>query len=461
MSLSDYRSSLSEPTLLIVDDEKPTREGLRKAFEDQFDVYVADGYESAVNLLDHERIDLVLTDLKLGGKGGMDVLKYCQKLSNAPLCFLMTAYGSVDVAVKAMKLGAYDYATKPLNLDKLEMMLLRAFQGRQAIIENQSLKQQLDDRLGLERLIGNSEAMENVFNVIRQVAPSRATVLIQGESGTGKELAAQAIHSLSPRKEKIIKAVHCAALSPQLLESELFGHEKGAFTGAFEKRIGRFEEADGGTLFLDEIGEIDEQTQVKLLRVLGERKFERVGGNKVIETDVRVIAATNKNLKDMVEAGEFREDLYYRINVVTIDMPPLRNRLGDIPLLVKSFLADIGEENEKPGIQLSEAAEKSLLQYDWPGNVRELRTAIEHGIVLSRTSEIQPGDLPASIVPATDQLAQAATTTLPTLNLADLERVAIIRSLEETGDNKTLAAERLGISRRTLHRKINEYRIDI
>ncbi|MEM1158926.1 MAG: sigma-54 dependent transcriptional regulator [Verrucomicrobiota bacterium] len=446
-----------EPTLLIVDDEQPTRDGLRRAFEGNFDVYISSDYESAITVLEAEKIDLVLTDLKLGGKTGMDILDKCQGMSPQPMCFMMTAYGSVDTAIEAMRRGAIDYVTKPVNLDKLEMMLLRALRGNRLETENQQLRQQLDKQYGLEKLIGRSSAMVEVFEKVKQVADSRATILIQGESGTGKELVAQAIHSLSPRRTKPFIPVHCAALSEQLLESELFGHEKGAFTGAQERRIGKFEQAQGGTLFLDEIGEIDEATQVKLLRVLGERYVERVGGNKRIEVDVRLVAATNKNLEDLVKDGKFRDDLFYRINVVQVELPPLRERREDIPLLADAFLQEFALENGRKDLSFSPQAKDLLRTYDWPGNVRELRTAVEHGVVLSHGQVISDQALPATVTPT---LVGKASASIQTLNLELLEKQAILEALRRVSGSRTDAARLLGISRRTLHRKLNQYQID-
>src|SRR5947209_8380597 len=328
-----------QPTVLIVDDEKHTRDGLRSLLENEYDVYVAPDIAGAINVLEREQIDLLLTDLRLGSEDGMKLIDRALKMPPAPICFMMTAYGSVDVAVEAMKRGAYDFVTKPLNLDKVELLIARAVQGRKLEQENRALREQVDERYGLENIWGDSAALHEMLDTIRQVAPSSANVLIEGESGTGKELAAHAIHNLSRRNKAKFVAVHCAALSPQLLESELFGHEKGAFTGASEKRIGRFEQADGGTLFLDEIGEIDANTQIKLLRAVSEeRAFERVGGNLPIKVDVRLVAATNKNLEKLVAEGKFRDDLFYRLNVVRITMPPLRERKEDIPILVRGFL---------------------------------------------------------------------------------------------------------------------------
>ena len=312
---------------------------------------------------------------------------------------MMTAYGSVDTAVEAMKRGAYDFVTKPLNLDKLEMLIARALSSRRLEQENRTLRQQVDERYQLENIIGESPSLHEVLDTIQQVAPSPANVLIEGESGTGKELAAHAIHNLSRRSKAKFVTVHCAALSPTLLESELFGHESGAFTGAHERRIGRFEQANGGTIFLDEIGEIDPSTQVKLLRVLSEeRAFERVGGNQLLRADVRLIAATNKDLAELVQEGKFRDDLFFRLNVVHITMPPLRERKEDIPLLVTAISCGTSAEaNEKPLLELTADAMNLLLNYDWPGNVRELRTAIEHGVVMANGPKITVRELPAAV----------------------------------------------------------------
>jgi DNA-binding NtrC family response regulator len=444
------------PTLLIVDDEKHTREGLRRALQDQFEVYLASDVAGAVAVLEAESVDLVLTDLRLGGDDGMTLLEKCQVLPRKPVCVMMTAYGSVDTAVQAMRRGAYDYVTKPVNIDRLEMLLLRALKGRKMERENAQLRTELDRKYGLESLIGTSPRMVEIFETIKQVADSRATVLIEGESGTGKEMVAKSIHALSPRRSKPFVAVHCAALSPQLLESELFGHEKGAFTGAHERRIGRFEQADKGTIFLDEIGEIDASTQVKLLRVLGERTFERVGGNQQISVDVRLLAATNKNLGEMVKEGKFREDLFYRIHVVRIELPPLRERPEDIPLLAAAFLKEFSDENQKPGLVLGAEAEQAIRNHTWPGNVRELRTAIEHAVVLCRGREITLRDLPASL----SHVARGSKgMNVDTFHLETVERSLIAKALDKCGGNRTEAARLLGISRRTLHRKLKTYQL--
>ncbi|MHA3770640.1 sigma-54-dependent transcriptional regulator [Verrucomicrobiota bacterium sgz303538] len=458
------------PTLLIVDDEKHTREGLRASLEDDFDVYVASNIAEALNVLENENVDLVLTDLRLGGEDGMKLIDQILAKPKPPIVIMMTAYGSVDAAVEAMKRGAYDFVTKPLHLDKLEILIRRALHSRQTEEEVVELKKQVEKNYGLERLIGSSAVMQEVFDTIKQVAPTRATVLIQGESGTGKELVAQAIHALSGRPKQKFVAVHCAALSPQLLESELFGHERGAFTGAVERRVGRFEQANGGTVFLDEIGEIDSTTQVKLLRVLSEeRSFERVGGNTPIKVDVRLVAATNKNLAEMVAKGEFRDDLFFRLSVVPIYMPPLRVRKEDIPLLVNAFLKKFAEENGKPVREITSDAMQAILRYDWPGNVRELRTAIEHGVVMATGPKITLRDLPMAVREGNViEAGKLAAKQLPPpkypltkgahFNLHATEERLILQALEETGGNVTHAAKKLGISRRTLHRKLNQLR---
>ena len=452
-------------SLLIVDDEKPTRDGLRSALEDRYEVYVAEDAASAIGLLESETFDVLLTDFRLpNNEDGMKLITRAKSLPKQPICILMTAYGSEELAVEALKQGADDYLAKGrMQIDELEARIARALKFRSLESENQTLKQQLDKKFGLENIIGESESMQRVMDTVRQVAPARATVLIQGESGTGKELLAKAIHQLSPRSTKSMVTVHCAALSPTLLESELFGHEKGAFTGAHERRIGRFEQAEGGTLFLDEIGEVDETTQVKLLRFLGERSFERVGGNKTLSADVRVVAATNKNLKELVDKGEFREDLYFRLNVVELWAPPLRERLDDVPLLALYFLREFVIENSKTISDFTADALEAMICYEWPGNVRELRTAVEHAVVLSKDEMIQLTDLPQSVqsrgvIQSEVQLNQPLIGKGVTLEEA--EKQLIIRTIKECRGNRTVAAKKIGISRRTLHRKLNRYNLE-
>ena len=454
-----------KPVLLIVDDEKSTRSVLCAALEDDYEVYPAANCKAARAILETEPVDLLLTDLRLGGESGMDLIDHAVSLPQPPLCIMMTAYGSADVAAEAKRHGAYYFLTKPLNLDEVELLLKRATQTRRLENENRELTTRLEPTGGLDRMLGDSPQMQDIFNRIRRVAPTQATVLIEGESGTGKELVARALHSLSPRSSRKFVAVNCAALSPQLMESELFGHEKGAFTGAMQRRIGRFEEADGGTLFLDEIGEIDIPTQVKLLRVLAERSIERVGSNTSIPVNVRVIAATNRDLAAMVQEGTFRLDLYQRLNVISLHLPPLRERKGDIVLMANAFARELGQQNGKPGTTLSRPALELLRSYNWPGNVRQLRTAVEHGVVMSMGTEVQPADLPeylnapAPTLQAPENMRGSTDfelETAPSLNLQYLERRAIRLALQRTGGNRSAAADLLGINRRTLQRKMNE-----
>ena len=464
---------MNPKTILIVDDEKNTRDGLRASLEDDetFEIYTASDVAGAMGVLERESVDLLLTDLRLGPDDGMALIDRALKMPSPPVCIMMTAYGSVDTAVEAMKRGAYDFVTKPVNLDRLEVMIRRALRGREVESENKELRQQVERRSGkgLEALIGRSAVMEAVFDTIRQVAATRATVLIEGESGTGKELVARALHNLSNRSKAKFVAVHCAALPGNLLESELFGHERGAFTGATERRIGRFEQADGGTLFLDEIGEISPETQVKLLRLLGERTFERVGGNASISADVRLVAATNKHMETLVAEGKFRDDLFYRLNVVRIHMPPLRARREDVPLMVQAFLKQSCQENDKPLRELTSDAMNRLMEYPWPGNVRELRAAVDHGVVLATGPKITLRDLPTALRQWTGEgpggSPAAAPGTAPgkpggapvsPWNIQEREHDLIRRALQETGGNITEAAVRLGISRRTLHRKLKQ-----
>lgn len=452
-----------KPMLLIVDDEKPTREGLRAALEDHYDVYIADDAATAMTLLEQENFDVLLTDFRLPQEDGMKLIARAKSLSKPPICILMTAYGSEELAVEAMKHGADDYIAKGrLQIDELEMRIARALRHQNLETENVSLRQQLNTKFGLENIVGESPAMKEVLDIVRQVAPARASVLILGESGTGKELIAKAIHQLSPRAKLPMVTVHCAALAPTLLESELFGHEKGAFTGAHERRVGRFEQAQGGTLFLDEIGEIDQTLQVKLLRFLGERTFERVGSNKTISADVRLLAATNKSLEGLVKEGKFREDLFFRLRVVEIVLPPLRERTVDIPLLAQSFLREFAKENNKRIHNIAADALEALMSYPWPGNIRELRTAIEHAVVLARGDNITFRDLPANVRGGMPGIIipNAGPSSRNNLSVKEAEKQLIIRALKESDGNRTIAAQKTGMSRRTLHRKLHEYHLE-
>ncbi|MBA4147920.1 MAG: sigma-54-dependent Fis family transcriptional regulator [Verrucomicrobia bacterium] len=451
-----------QPTLLIVDDEKPTREGLRAALEDHYDVYIAEDAATAMSLLEQEHFDVMLTDFRLPNEDGMKLIARAKSLPKPPICILMTAYGSEELAVEAMRKGADDYIAKGrMQIDELEMRINRALKQQNLEAENVSLKKQLSKKFGVENIIGESPRIREILEIVQQVAPTRATILILGESGTGKELIAKAIHQLSPRAKHPLVTVHCAALSPTLLESELFGHEKGAFTGAHERRIGRFEQAQGGTLFLDEIGEIDQATQVKLLRFLSERTFERVGSNKTLTADVRVVTATNKDLEEMVNAGTFREDLYFRLKVVELVMPPLRERMEDVPLLAHTFLREFARENEKKINEFSPEAMEALMHYCWPGNVRELRTAIEHAVVLCRENKIILRDLPQNVRTGFSKLGNSTSplTAEPT-TVGEAEKQMMMRALKECDGNRSEAAKKIGMSRRTFHRRLRKYGLE-
>jgi two-component system response regulator AtoC len=448
------------PVILIVDDDRNTREGLQRALQRRYAVRLAEDATRALDLLADNEVDVLLSDLRMPGLDGLGLLRRVLAQHPATICILLTAYGSVETAVEAMKLGAYDFLTKPVNLDHLELLLERALRSRDMESRNRDLQSQLDRKFGMESIVGDSPPMQHVFDIVRQAAPTSATVLIQGPSGTGKELVAQAIHRLSTRAKGPFIAVHCAALSSTLLESELFGHEKGAFTGAAARRKGRFELADGGTLFLDEISEIEPATQVKLLRVLEERHFERVGGNEQVEVDIRLIAATNRDLKERIAQGKFREDLFFRLNVVDIFLPPLAERASDIPMLCDHFLRECAERNGKPVPGITPDALNLLTAYPWPGNVRELRNTIEKMVVLGRGEKLTARDVPAGIREiGREHLPALRTASLPVGgSLADTEREKIFAVLRQQHDNRSRAALELGISRRTLHRKLNEYR---
>jgi two-component system, NtrC family, response regulator AtoC len=448
---------MSKPTVLIVDDEKSARDGLVRALKRQYRVFSAESGAAALEVLSSHTVDVLLSDVRMPGMDGLTLMK--KALVNRPelVCIILTAYGDVEMAVEAMKQGATDFMTKPINLDRLEMLLERILKSKQVELENARLREQLDAKYGMENIIGRSAPMQEVFDTIRQVAASRATVLIQGESGTGKELVAKAIHQLSPRSSGPFVAVHCAALSQNLLESELFGHEKGAFTGAMERRAGRFEKADGGSLFLDEIGEIDSNVQVKILRALEERQVERVGGDIPVNVDTRLIAATNRDLKAMVDEGEFREDLFYRLYVVVITLPPLRERRDDVQLLLYHYLEQFKKENGSSIEAFTPAAVDLLTSYDWPGNIRELRNLVERMVVLASSTVLDVKDIPSQIRACVQGGGEVRIDA--ELTVDEMEKRMILQALEKTKGNRTKAAEKLGISRRTLHRKLNEYAI--
>jgi len=446
-----------KPNLLIVDDEEHTREGLELALEDKFEVFLASSAEEAFNAIDAEAFEVVLTDLRMSGESGMSVIDFAIRQAPESICIMMTAYGEVDVAVEAMKRGAFDFLSKPVNLEKLELLIMRGLNQRKLKKENQDLHQRLDKTYSFDGILGRSPALEKVLEQVQLVGPSKATILVTGETGTGKELIAQAIHQNSNRSRGPFVPVHCAALPSNLLESEIFGHEKGAFTGAVEKRVGRFESANKGTLFLDEIGEIDASTQVKLLRFLESKSIERLGSAKTINLDVRLVCATNRNLRQMTEKGEFREDLFYRMNVVTVNLPPLRDRGEDISLLLHHFLKYFANENAFDPPTLSSAAMEILEKYSWPGNVRELRNFCENLVVLKRGLEITPYDLDIRFSSHEVKEIDPQENSSSHLSIEENEKRLLRNALIQSGGNRTNAAKLMGISRRTLHRKLEKW----
>ncbi len=460
------------PSVLIVDDEKHTREGLQQALADSYDVTVAANADEAFNLLDAQPFDVVLTDLRMPGRSGLKVIDKALALPHRPAVLMMTAYGSVESAVEAMKRGAVDFLTKPVNIERLEVLIQRALKTKTLEVEVQQLHERLDEKFKVEGIVGASGKLKAVIDKMKLVAPSRATILIEGESGTGKELIAQAIHQASPRARAPVVAVHCAALSENLLESELFGHERGSFTGATERRIGRFESATGGTLFLDEIGEISQSTQVKLLRFLETKSIERVGGSKPLELDVRLVAATNRNLEQLVREGKFRDDLFFRLNVVRLTMPPLRDRPEDVPLLLAHFIKIFSDENGVPPLTVEPGALRTLQRYPWPGNIRELRNFCENAVVLRRGGTLTEYDLepkfrtttlPGPVATSSDVNTPLANAGMSrpapshSLSVEENEKHLLREALLKARGNRTRAAEMMGVSRRTLHRKIAQW----
>jgi len=448
--------------ILVVDDEKNIRLGLMKALElDGYEVFMAEDGSEAMKTMVKTEIDLVLTDLRMPKIPGEELLKKISSAYPTVPVIILTGHGTVENAVNAMRDGAYDFLTKPLNLDRLSLLVKRALSSREMVLKHRELQEEikkLESRKNKASFIGKSSQMQRVFELIQQVASTRASVLITGESGVGKELVADSIHDYSQRVEKPFVKVHCAALSESLLESELFGHEKGSFTGASTQRKGRFEMSDGGTIFLDEIGEINPSVQIKILRVLQEREFERVGGNQSISIDTRIIAATNRDLKSEISKGNFREDLYYRLNVVNIHIPPLRERKEDIPLLASAFLKEFSEENGKSIEGIDNKAAMALYNYSWPGNIRELRNCIESAVVLSKGHFIMPQDLPPDISASAED--QSSIRIPMGTTMAESEKLIIRSTLNFTGGNKSKTAEVLGIGRKTLHRKIHDFGLE-
>ncbi len=446
------------PSVLIVDDEKHTREGLQQALQEHYDVSVAASADEAFNLMDAQEFEVIITDLRMPGKSGLKVIDKALSLSNKPAVIMMTAYGSIDSAVEAMKRGAVDFLTKPVQIERLEILIQRALKTRTLEVEVKQLHERLDEKFNVEGIVGHSPKLAEVIERVKLVAPSKATILIEGETGTGKELIAQAIHQASPRARAPFVAVHCAALPPALLESELFGHERGSFTGATDKREGRFETADGGTVFLDEIGEIGPEIQVKLLRFIETKSFERIGSSKTMTVDVRLVAATNRSLEQMVKDGKFREDLFFRLNVVRITTPPLRERTEDIPILLEHFIKVYSKENGYEAITVEPGAMRHLQTYPWPGNIRELRNFAENAVVLRRGGRLSEFDLePRFRGESAPPPAMMTATPANPYSVEDNEKRLLKEALMKSRGNRTKAAQLLGISRRTLHRKIAEW----
>lgn len=446
----------NEPTVLVVDDEKSNLESLERIFRREgWRVLTAPSGEAGLDLLRNERINVVVTDLMMpGGMTGTDLLRAARTVAPETEVVLMTAYGSVEAAVEAMKEGAYDFVTKPLKRMSIVKTVRQALDRQKLILENRALKERLKGLEGMAGVVGDAPAFKAAMELVRQAAPSSATVLLQGESGTGKEVIAKAIHDLSPRSGSPFVAVNSAAIPESLLESELFGYEKGAFTGAVGRREGRFERADGGTVFLDEVGELSAQVQAKLLRVLQDGQFERLGGNQTLRADVRVVAATNKDLGQEVAEGRFREDLYYRLAVITVILPPLRERRADIPLLAQHFLRRYSDQAPRPLRGFTQPAMQALESYHWPGNVRQLENVVHRAVVLCKEDRIDVSELPEEIratepIPARELVIPVGTP------LEEIERRVIHETLRHTGGDKNLAARLLGLSARTIYRKLS------
>jgi two-component system response regulator HydG len=447
--------------ILVVDDEAPHRQMLEVVLGGEgYEIHQAGDGQEAINLVEERYYDLILMDNRMTEVGGIEALKKIKEISPGIPVIIMTAYASVSTAVDALKSGAYDYLTKPLDIDELKILIDKALRHRQLEQENKYLKERLGDRFDFSSIIGRSPAMRDLFDTIALVAPSEATALIVGESGTGKELIANSIHHNSSRKERPFIKVNCAALPETLLESELFGHEKGAFTGAIARKQGRFQLAHRGSILLDEIGEMAPSTQAKILRVLQEREFEPLGGSQTVKVDTRVIAATNKNLEEEIQQGRFREDLYYRLNVVTLEVPPLRERREDISLLADFFLKQYAQKNRRLVKGFTPRAMDLLMRHAWPGNVRELENVVERAVIMGRSDMISELELPDAVRALEEKDGEDVIDLIPGRSLKEMEREMIIRTLEEAGGNRTRTAEILGISRRTLQLKLKDYGIN-
>lgn len=452
---------MDKPRILLVDDDKNTADGLKKILlQDGYDTGCTYTGNEALDLIEAEHFDIVITDMKLPDISGFSIIEKVKKENIDIAVVMITAFSSIQTAIDAMKKGADDYLTKPVNIEELELILKKILERRLLILQNKELKQKLKDKYNFSGIIGNTPEIQLIFKTITEIAPTAATVLIYGDTGTGKELIANAIHYSSDRKDKPFVALHCASLSEGVLESELFGHEKGAFTGAISQRRGRFELANGGSLFLDEVGEMNSHVQIKLLRVLETGKFERVGGEKTIESDVRVIAATNRDLEKEIKEGRFREDLYYRLNVINLKLPLLRERKEDIGLLIDNFLVKYSKKNKKDIKGITPQSAKLLDNYDWPGNIRELENAIERAVVMARNEYIEPNDLPSNINVNTKK-SRKETFRIPSgATMKEIEKKVIIETLQTTNGSKSKAAKILGISTRKIEYKIKEWSMD-
>ena len=447
--------------ILVADDEPSHRQMIDAVLAAEgYEVTLAEDGQAAISAVENRFYDLVIMDVRMPNVDGIPALQRIKQMSPDIPVIIMTAYASVGTAVDALKSSAYDYLIKPLDIEELKILVAKALHHHQLELENIYLKERLNDRFDFSNIVGRSPAMKKLFETMALVAPSEATVLIVGESGTGKELIANAVHQNSPRKDLPFVKVNCAALPETLLESELFGHEKGAFTGAIARKQGRFQLAHNSSILLDEIAEMAPSTQAKILRVLQEREFEPVGSTQTMKVDTRVIAATNKNLEDEIRESRFREDLYYRLNVVTVDVPPLRERREDIPLLADLFLKQYAEKNRRLIKGFTPRATDLLMRYDWPGNVRELENIIERAVIMSRGEMITPLEFPIDLQNLDEELKESRIDLTPGRSLKEVEKVMILRTLEESGGNRTHAARILGISRRTLQLKLKEYGIN-
>ncbi len=452
-------------TILVVDDEINYLTVMEALLgEAGYEVLTSSSAPDALKIMGGADLDLLLTDMKMPKMSGIELLEKSHQLYPQIPVIIMTAFGTVEKAVEAMKKGAFDYILKPFKNEEILVTIAKALEHRKLLLQNLMLSRELDKKYGFPNIVGNSKGMQEILALVKRVAPSRATVLVTGESGTGKELIARAIHQVSPRAANSFVSVNCAALTETLLESELFGHERGAFTHAVAMRKGRFELADGGTLFLDEVAEMSPALQVKLLRVLQEMEFERVGGNRTIKVDVRMVAASNRDLKEEVEAGRFREDLFYRLNVVHLQMPPLRQRQEDIPLLAAHFIHKYVQENLRDKMRITPEALKLLGQYSWPGNVRELENVMERAVILCHDSLITPQDLPKELAPAAEEAAVDIDRLVPLgiplpEALERIEEQMIRRALEQSGHVQVRAAEMLGITKSLLQYKLKKYHL--